>query len=145
MSETPLLEVERLAVRYPIRSGLLRRMRGVVNAVDGISFSLGRAETLGLVGESGCGKSTTARAVAMLTPPSEGSIRLDGVELIGLPGDSLREMRRRMQIVFQDPSSSLDPRMKIQATLTEPLVIHGLARGAEALDRTRSILAAVGL
>lgn len=145
MAEGSLLEVADLAVGFPVRRTGIHRQRQVVHAVDGVSFDLGRAETLGLVGESGCGKSTTARAIAMLVRPTRGSIRLDGVELIGLSERSARAMRRRLQIVFQDPYSSLDPRMKVGKILAEPLGIHNIASGAEAKERTLRILDAVGL
>jgi len=145
VSDAPLLEISDLTVEYPVRGGPLRRVQGTVNAVDGVSFGLARAQTLGLVGESGCGKSTTARAIAMLVQPTGGSIRLDGTELVGLPTKATRQMRRKMQIVFQDPQSSLDPRMKVGSTLVEPLLIHRIARGTEARERARSMLSAVGL
>jgi oligopeptide/dipeptide ABC transporter ATP-binding protein len=141
----PLLEVDRLTVRFPIRGGLLRRVRGEVSAVEGVSFALDRAETLGLVGESGCGKSTTARAIAMLTPLTAGSVRLDGTLLDGLSAKAARDVRRKLQIVFQDPHSSLDRRMTVGATLAEPLAIHRLARGPAARERARALLASVGL
>jgi len=120
-------------------------VQGAVNAVDSVSFGLGRAETLGLVGESGCGKSTTARAIAMLTPLTAGTVRLDGTTLNGLSTKAARHVRRRLQIVFQDPHSSLDPRLTVAATLAEPLLVHRIARGAEARERAREMLAAVGL
>ncbi|HEY1368808.1 MAG TPA: ATP-binding cassette domain-containing protein [Gaiellaceae bacterium] len=110
-----------------------------------MSLGLERSETLGLVGESGCGKSTTARAIAMLTPAAEGSVRFDGVDLSMLSRRELRRVRRRMQFVFQDPHSSLDPRMRVGAALTESLAIHGLARGGEAQRRVADTLDAVGL
>jgi oligopeptide/dipeptide ABC transporter ATP-binding protein len=144
-ARAPLLEVDGLTVQFPIRTGVLRRVTGAVSAVDGVSFTVDRSETLGLVGESGCGKSTTARAIAMLTPLTGGSVRLDGTMLNGLAAKDARNIRRKLQIVFQDPHSSLDARMTVAATLTEPLRIHGLARGREAREHTRALLSSVGL
>src|SRR5438045_5970164 len=108
----PLLEVTDLVKHYPVRSGILRRRAGIVHAVDGVSFSLGAGETLGLVGESGCGKSTVARSVLRLVEPSSGSIRLNGQEITRLGKTEMRSHRRSMQIVFQDPFASLNPRMR---------------------------------
>jgi oligopeptide transport system ATP-binding protein len=145
MPDQALLHVQDVAVGFPVRRQAFRQQRHVVHAVDGVSFTLERGETLGLVGESGCGKSTTARAIAMLLQPTQGSIKLDGVELVGLSSKSARALRRRLQIVFQDPYSSLDPRMKVGSALVEPLAIHKLATRAEARRRALQILDAVGL
>src|SRR5580692_9658777 len=128
MSErTPILEVENLVKHYPIRQGIVfGRAVGTVRAVDGISFQLGRGETLALVGESGCGKSTTARLVLRLIDPTAGIVRFEGVDVTELAGEPLRKLRRRMQIVFQDPFASLNPRMTVGEILEEPLIVHGI-------------------
>ncbi len=121
-----LLEVSDLKVHFPIKEGLFRKTVGYVYAVDGVSFSLAPGETLGLVGESGCGKSTTARAVMRLLDPTAGSIRFQGTEISGLSRSEMRPLRREMQIVFQDPYASLNPRMTVREIVGEPLRIHGL-------------------
>jgi peptide/nickel transport system ATP-binding protein/oligopeptide transport system ATP-binding protein len=137
-----LLEVSGLTKHYPVTSGILfRHQIGTVKAVDGISLSVDRGETLALVGESGCGKSTTARAVLRLIEPTAGSIRFDGEELTEASTERLRELRREMQIVFQDPYASLNPRMPVRTILTEPYKIHGIDPG----DRVAELLALVGL
>ena len=141
----PLLEVRGLRKHFPARRGLFGRGDGWVRAVDGVSFDLGRGETLGLVGESGCGKTTTGRAILRLIEPTAGSVRFDGVELGGLGRRELRAMRRRMQIVFQDPFSSLNPRLTVGSMLGEALAIHRLARGAAARERIARLLLDVGL
>ncbi len=142
----PLLEVEDLAVWFPITEGIvLERHTGDVRAVDGVSFSVRRGETLGLVGESGCGKSTTGRAIVRLYKPTRGAIRFDGTDLAGLEGTELRKMRSRMQMVFQDPYASLDPRMNVSSIVTEPLEIHGVSNPKERRERARELLATVGL
>src|SRR5262249_43069638 len=132
MSEIrPLLEVKDLVKHFAVRGGVLRRQVGTVHAVDGVSFSLRVGETLGLVGESGCGKSTVARTVLRLVEPTSGSIKLDGTEITPLSKSELRPVRRSMQIVFQDPFASLNPRMTAGDIVGEPLSVHGLARGEE--------------
>jgi len=142
----PLLEVDDLAVWFPITEGVvLERHVGDVRAVDGVSFSVRRGETLGLVGESGCGKSTTGRAIVRLYRPSRGAIRFDGTDMAGLEGEALRRMRRRMQMIFQDPYASLDPRMNVSGIVAEPMEIHGVGTGAERRERVRELLATVGL
>ena len=141
-----LLEVEDLAVWFPITEGIvLERHIGDVRAVDGVSFSVRRGETLGLVGESGCGKSTTGRAIVRLYKPTRGAIRFDGTDLAGLEGTELRKMRSRMQMVFQDPYASLDPRMNVSSIVSEPLEIHGVSNPKERRERVRELLATVGL
>jgi oligopeptide transport system ATP-binding protein len=141
----PLLEVVDLKVHFGTGAGLQGRKGGKVKAVDGLSFHIDQGETLGLVGESGCGKSTTGRAVLQLIEPTAGSVRFAGKELIGLKRRELRRVRRHMQMVFQDPYSSLDARMTVADTLAEPLSIHGLARGREASTRIADLLDSVGL
>lgn len=141
-----LLEVDGLKVHFPILRGVLRREVGRVRAVDGVSFGVEAGSTLGLVGESGCGKSTTARAIMRLIPATAGSVRLDGKELMGLEGSRLRAVRRGMQMVFQDPHASLNPRMTVFDTLSEPLVVHGISKQRSELeDRTRALMLKVGL
>jgi oligopeptide transport system ATP-binding protein len=140
-----LLEVTDLMKHYPVRSGLLRRAAGTVHAVDGISFSVGVGETLGLVGESGCGKSTVARSVLRLVEPTGGSIRIGGTDITHLSKSELRPHRRAMQIVFQDPFASLNPRMTAGDIVGEPLTVHGLATGSEKQARVAKLFEQVGL
>ena len=140
-----LLTVEGLRVYFPVTAGLFQRKVADIRAVDGIDFFVKRGETLGLVGESGCGKSTTGRSILQLVRPTEGSVKLDGNELTALKGSALRRFRRRMQMVFQDPYSSLNPRMSVQAIVSEPMTIHGLYKGVERRDRVSYLLNAVGL
>ena len=147
-SDSPaLLEVDDLAVHFPIKRGLLfDRTVGHVYAVDGVSLRVERGTTYGLVGESGCGKSTLGRAVLQLTTPTRGSVRVDGTELTTLSGEPLRRMRRRMQMIFQDPLSSLDPRQNVESTLAEGLRAHGIAQGkGETHRKLQETLEAVGL
>jgi peptide/nickel transport system ATP-binding protein/oligopeptide transport system ATP-binding protein len=137
-----LLEVENLVKHFPVTRGIIMRHQiGTVKAVDGVSFSVDRGQTVALVGESGCGKSTTARAVLQLLQPTSGSIRFDGEELTDAKTDRLRELRREMQIVFQDPYASLNPRMTVRNILTEPFKIHGMEAG----HRVQELLSLVGL
>jgi len=146
MNDTqPLLEVTDLVKNYPVHSGVLRRQVGTVHAVDGVSFSLGVGETLGLVGESGCGKSTVARSVLRLVEPTSGSIRVDGRDITCLSKTELRPIRRSMQIVFQDPFASLNPRMTAGDIVGEPLSVHGLASGGERQARVARLFEQVGL
>jgi oligopeptide transport system ATP-binding protein len=141
----PLLEVTDLVKHYAVRGGVLQRRIGTVHAVDGLSFSLTTGETLGLVGESGCGKSTVARSVLRLVEPSSGSIILNGTDITRLDKSELRPHRRSMQIVFQDPFASLNPRMTAGDTVGEPLSVHGLASGHEKRERVAELFAQVGL
>ncbi|MFM7232822.1 MAG: ABC transporter ATP-binding protein [bacterium] len=141
----PLLSVKGLTKHFPIRKGLFGRTVGQVKAVDGVSFDLARGETLGLVGESGCGKTTTGRCILRLVEPTAGEVRFEGREVTRMDARELRSLRREMQIVFQDPYSSLNPRLTIGSMLAEPLHIHGLARGSEARDRVAELLTRVGL
>ncbi|HEX6309081.1 MAG TPA: ABC transporter ATP-binding protein [Longimicrobiales bacterium] len=140
-----LLEVRGLKKYFPIRGGFFGRDRGAVRAVDGVTFWLGRGETLGLVGESGSGKTTTGRALLRLIEPSAGSARFDGRDIFGMQRNELQELRRRAQIVFQDPFASLNPRMTVGDTIREVLHVHRLASGAAAEARVRELLEIVGL
>ena len=144
MSEA-LLEVTDLTKHYPVRAGVLRRQVGTVHAVDGVSFSVGVGETLGLVGESGCGKSTVARSVLRLVEPSSGAIRLNGTDITRLSKTELRPHRRSMQIVFQDPFASLNPRMTAGDIVGEPLGVHGLSSGRQRQERVAELFQQVGL
>lgn len=141
----PLLEVADLHKVYEGGGGLWGRGGHVVRAVDGVSFEVQQGETFGLVGESGCGKSTVARCVLRLIPPTSGAIRFAGEDLLAARADRLRKIRRDLQIIFQDPYSSLDPRMTIRATLLEPLEIHRVGSRAEREERVRELLDLVGL
>jgi oligopeptide/dipeptide ABC transporter ATP-binding protein len=143
--QPPLLQVQDLKTHFPIRRGILQRAVGWVRAVDGVSFALNRGETLGLVGESGSGKSTVARTIVRLTEPTEGSVTFQGKDLLSLRGSALRTARRDIQMVFQDPYSSLDPRMKVSRIVAEPLEIHQLAAGAELRTRVADLLRTVGI
>ena len=140
-----LLVVEGLVKHFPLRKGLLGRVRGRLRAVDGISFRIERGETLALVGESGCGKSTTARLVLRLLKPTAGRVYFAGRDVLGLDRGSLKVFRRQAQIVFQDPFGSLNPRMTVGSMLREVMHVHGLARGAWARERMADLLTAVGL
>jgi peptide/nickel transport system ATP-binding protein len=142
-----LLRVRNLQVHFPIKRGVvLNRTVGHVRAVDGVDLDVRRGETLGLVGESGCGKSTLGRAVLRLEEPTGGEVVFDGTDLLGLGAEPLRRMRRRMQMVFQDPMSSLDPRQSVQSILTEPLRTHAREGGRAAWDRrVKELLEVVGL
>ena len=141
----PLLEVEGLKKHFPIYGGVLGGETAKVYAVDGVSFSIARGETLSLVGESGCGKSTVGRAILRLIAPTAGEVRLDGQRIDNLPAAQLRPLRQRMQVVFQDPYSSLNPRMRVREILAEPITNFGLAHGAALEQRIAGLLEKVRL
>jgi oligopeptide transport system ATP-binding protein len=142
----PLVEVRGLVKHFPILQGaILRRQIGAVRAVDGISFTIAEGETLGLVGESGCGKSTTGRLLIRLIPPTAGEVRFRGEDIGKLDAERLRLLRREMQIIFQDPYASLNPRMRIGETIGDPLAIHGIGTRASRRARVRELLERVGL
>ncbi|MGU3478490.1 ABC transporter ATP-binding protein [Methylobacterium sp. D48H] len=144
-AERPVLEVRDLTTRFDIRSGLLGRVTGRVHAVERVSFSLAAGETLALVGESGCGKSTTGRSILRLVEPLSGSVLLDGEDITGLDAGTLRARRQRMQMIFQDPFASLDPRLSVGAAVAEPLLINRLSAPREARRRAEDLLTRVGL
>jgi len=141
----PLLEVRDLVKHFPVRKGVFSRVAGQVRAVDGVSFEVHAGKTLALVGESGCGKTTTGRAVLRLIEPTSGSVRFEGDEVTILNQRDLRRLRRKMQIVFQDPYSSLNPRMTVHAVLAEAMGVHGLAARAARRGRVEELLGLVGL
>ena len=141
---TPVLEVKDLVKNFPVRAGLFKQKVGDVQAVSGVSFSVARGETLGLVGESGCGKSTTGRCILRLLPATSGTVRFEGTDVLAASRSDLRRMRGKMQIVFQDPYSSLNPRMTVQAIIAEPMRIHGEWRN-EGPERIKELMATVGL
>jgi oligopeptide transport system ATP-binding protein len=140
-----LVRVDNLKMHFPIRRGVLQRQVGAVKAVDGVTFEVRKGETLGLVGESGCGKSTTGRVILQLYKPTSGRVFFEGEDLTGLRGEDLRRMRRRMQMIFQDPYASLNPRMTVAEIVGEPLEVHGIAGGKERDDQVQHLLAVVGL
>ena len=145
MTHTPLLNVENLAVHFPIGDGLFRRSNGSVKAVDGVSFSLNAGETLGLVGESGCGKSTLGNAILRLVDATAGQILFKGEDLSKLKSERLRQARFHMQMIFQDPYASLNPRMLVGDSIGEPLLVHGLLQGEALRARVISLFERVGL
>jgi oligopeptide/dipeptide ABC transporter ATP-binding protein len=140
----PILEVRDLVKHFPVRAGLFRRVAGEVHAVCGITFDVGRSETLGLVGESGCGKSTTGRLLLRLLPATSGSVLFEGEDLQGVNARRMRSLRRRIQIVFQDPYASLNPRMTVQAIISDPMRVHGVWK-AGGVAKVKELMALVGL
>ena len=141
----PVIEVKDLKKHFPVKKGLLRRTVGQVYAVDGVTFTVRGGETLGLVGESGCGKTTAGRAAMRLVEPTSGSIKVEGTEIMGLSKAELRPYRRQMQIIFQDPFSSLNPRMTAGNIVGEPLLVHGVANAKERQEQVSALFARVGL
>ncbi len=142
---TPLLEVNALKKHYPLNKGLFGGDKGAVYALDGVSFTLDKGETLSIVGESGCGKSTLGKTILRLVDPTDGEVFLDGERIDNLPASKLRDMRRRVQVVFQDPFSSLNPRQKVRDIIAEPIVNFGLAKGSELTDRIAALMDKVRL
>ncbi len=140
-----LLEVDNLVMHFPVYRGVIRRKVGAVRAVDGVSFSVKKGETLGLVGESGCGKSTTGRTILQLYKPTAGSVHFDGVDLVALKGEQLRKMRRKMQMIFQDPYASLNPRMTVGDIVGEPLMVHNVGTAKERRTTVKELLNLVKL
>lgn len=143
--QQPLLEVKGLTKHYPIAKSLFNKNPGVVRAVDGLDFTIMSGETFGIVGESGCGKSTLGLMVSRLLEPSAGELRFEGQDLLQLQGDKLRKARRHLQLVFQDPYSSLNPRMKVSDIIAEPMQVHDLYKGAELERQVARLLDHVGL
>lgn len=144
-SQTNILEVRNVKKYFPIKKGLLLREVGQVKAVDDVSFDVRTGETLGLVGESGCGKSTLGRTLIRLYEPTAGSINFQGKDFLHVKGEKLRKMRQDMQMIFQDPYASLDPRMTVGQILTQPYEIHGLLKPAERIEKAKELLQIVGL
>jgi len=140
-----ILQVENLKKYFPIRRGVFQRHVGDVKAVDGVSFDVYRGETLGLVGESGCGKTTTGRTIIRLYEPTDGHVHFEGADLAAVRGGPLRQMRRKMQMIFQDPYASLSPRMSVLGIVGEPMEVHRVASGKERKDRVAELLELVGL
>jgi oligopeptide/dipeptide ABC transporter ATP-binding protein len=142
----PVLQVDRLVKHFPVSRGVIRRrVIGMVRAVEGVTFDIARGETLALVGESGCGKSTTGRLVLRLMDPTAGSVRFKGEEIASLDKQALRQLRRHMQIIFQDPYASLNPRMTVGEILAEPMAVHGIGNETGRESRVRELLDVVGL
>ena len=145
MATETLLEVTNLKKHFPIKGGVFSRTIGFVYAVDDVSFTVNKGETLGLVGESGCGKSTTGRTILRLIEPTDGKIHFEGQDVTALDKNAMRSLRREMQIIFQDPYASLNPRMTVGSIVGEPLEIHKIAKGSEKTERVASLLQKVGL
>ncbi len=145
MSDAPLLEGRDLRTYFPIRRGLLSRTVGYIKAVDGVSFDIAPGKTLGLVGESGCGKTTVGRSILRLVPPTSGSVKYKGDDFLAYHGERLRKLRRHMQIIFQDPVGSLNPRMRVGNIIGEPIQVHGIAKGKAKESMVEGLLQRVGL
>ena len=143
--DEPLVVVENLHTYFPVKAGVFQKKVADLKAVDGVSFHINRGETLGLIGESGCGKTTLGRSILWLQKPTSGNVYFDGTDLGKLSAGELRSMRQHMQMIFENPYSSLDPGMKVGRIITEPLQIHNLASGDELEDRAREMLVMVGL
>ena len=144
--ENVLVHVDHLVKHFPITRGIVfQKQVGAVHAVDDVSFKIYKGETLGLVGESGCGKSTTGRTLLQLYRPTSGHVYFEGVDLVNLKGEDLRFMRRRMQMIFQDPYASLNPRMTVGEIVGEPLAVHGILPGKEIREKVAELLTLVGL
>ena len=144
-SNEVLLKVDDLKMHFPIYRGVFQRQVGAVHAVDGVSFEVMRGETLGLVGESGCGKSTTGRTVLQLYKPTAGNVFFEGINLVGLKNEDMRKTRRRVQMIFQDPYASLNPRMTVADIVAEPLMVHNVGTGKEIQERVAHLLELVNL
>jgi oligopeptide/dipeptide ABC transporter ATP-binding protein len=145
MNQDILLDVRNLKTHFPIKNGLFSKVTGYVKAVDGVSFTLHKGETLGLVGESGCGKTTTGKSILRLNEYATGEVLFEGVDIMKLPKEEMRKMRRQMQLIFQDPYSSLNPRLSVGQIVGEPLEIHDIAHGTEKEARVKKLLEVVGL
>ena len=144
-ADRALVQVRNLRMWFPIRRGVLQRHVGDVKAVDGLDFDIFPGETLGLVGESGCGKSTTGRSILQLYKPTGGTVQFEGKDLVNMKGEELRKMRRQMQMIFQDPYASLNPRMTVGSIVSEPMEVHNIGTRAERLERVKELLKVVGL
>jgi oligopeptide transport system ATP-binding protein len=140
-----ILEVHDLMMHFPIYRGVIRRQVGAVRAVDGVSFNVKKGETLGLVGESGCGKSTTGRTILQLYKPTSGTVVFDGIDLVALKGEQMRMMRRKMQMIFQDPYASLNPRMTVGEIVGEPLMVHSVGTAKQNREKVKELLNLVKL
>ncbi len=145
MSSNTILSIKNIKKYFPLTGGVFRRVVGKVHAVDDVSFDINRGETIGIVGESGCGKTTLGRTILRLLEPTEGTIEFDGQDITNLRGGDLRAVRKNMQIVFQDPMASLNPRITIKNSVGEPLVVNGIARGPKMRDMVLKLLSKVGL
>ena len=144
-STRPLLEVENLKTHFPVRRGILQRVVDHVRAVDGVNFKINPGETLGLVGESGCGKTTVGRTILRLIPATSGVVKYEGENVFDMNATEMRDIRRKMQIIFQDPAGSLNPRMRVGRIVGEPLEVHGLASGDQLRERVENLLERCGL
>jgi oligopeptide transport system ATP-binding protein len=145
-ADRPLVDVANLHVHFPMRSGILQRVTSHVRAVDGVSFQIAKGETLGLVGESGCGKTTVGRAILKLITPTSGKVLFDGVDVLTARGQTIKNLRRNMQIIFQDPAGSLNPRMRIANIIGEPLIVHNLIKDkSELRHKVEQLLVRCGM